>query len=238
MSLSSVSRSPIWTQLQQFQSGKTKLQKEDLQQLTQQTTQNQAQGTSPFDSLLDAFDEIDKNQDGISIDELKSYVAENGMPEGQQNASPSGSPLSIMVELKLQPMGESGKKPESISKEQLIEIQDQMESQGIEVPEELSQLISNFDSLDTNQDSKLSTDEMMASSEQKTVSSADSTENKLQELLNQIEKSASKNTEPSSKISNESKDMTIKFMRAINQYANISSLSSQESNMPAFDMAA
>ncbi|MBU1106023.1 MAG: hypothetical protein KKB51_05085 [Candidatus Riflebacteria bacterium] len=241
MGISSVSGSSIWTQMQQFQSGKTNLQKEDLQQLTQQTQQttpNQSQGTSPLDSLLAAFDKIDKNQDGISIDELKSFIAENGMPGNSQKTPPSGPPPSIMVELKLQPMGGADKKTESISKEQLVEIQNQMESQGIEVPEKLSQMISNFDSLDANQDSKLSADEMMATNEQKTEGSANGLENKLQELLKQIQKYTSDDAQPSSRSASENKDMTIKFMRAINQYTNISSSSSQESNVPAFDMAA
>lgn len=246
MSISSVSGNSAWTQIQQFQSGKTKLQKEDLQQLQQQTAPDQTQGASPFDELLAAFDEIDTNQDGISIDELQSYAAENGMAEGGRKAPPSGPPPSMMGELGQKPPqggpggpGGPGGMPESVSKEELMAIQSDMESQGMEVPEKLSELISNFDSLDTDQDGKVSIEEMMAGEEQEAESSETaSVESQKLDFLKLIEKYASEDEESATTNTDESKDLAIKFMRAINQYSNFASYSSQNSGSSMFELAA
>lgn len=230
MSISSVSGNSVWTQMQQFKAGKSKLQKEDLQQLQQQAGQTQSQGASPFDSLLEAFDEIDKDQNGISIDELKSYASETGMPQGGQGMPPKGPPPgpppSMMGELGA---GQRpGSMPESVTRDELLEIQSQMESQGMDVPEQLSQMISNFDSLDTDQDGKVSIDEMMAAREKETADQSKSVDEQKLEFLKLIEKYASEDSAAStSDTADTGKDMAIRFMRAINQYTSFASYSRQ-----------
>ena len=239
MSISSVSGNSVWTQMQQFRSGKVNLQKTDLQAMQQGTTQakEQTQSTNPFDTLLAAFDEIDTNQDGISIDELKSYASENGMPEGgpQQGGKPAGPPPgpppSMASELGQSAMGGAGGMPESVSKDDLLQIQSDMESEGIEVPEQLSDMISNFESLDTDQDGKVSIDEMMAAQEKEETASTstDGSESQKLDFLKLIEEYANEYSEESSSdvASDAGNDMAIKFMRAMNQYANFASYSNQ-----------
>lgn len=245
MSISSISGNSTWTQIQQFQAGKTKLQKEDLQKMQEQVaaTQTQSQSASPFEALLGAFDEIDKDQDGISIDELKSYASETAGTEGTERRPPKGPPPgpppSMAGELgQSQAMGKSGGMPESVSKDELLEIQAQMESQGMEVPEKLSDLIAKFDSLDTDQDGKVSIEEMMAGEEsesQTSQNSESSVESQKLDFLKLIEKYASEDSADTKATTDNSKDMAIKFMRAINQYSNFASYSKQTDASSMFE---
>ncbi len=254
MSVSSVSGNSVWAQMQQFRSGKTNLQKTDLQQMQQQAaqtqSQNQTQSASPFDSLLALFDEIDQNQDGISIDELKSFAAENGMQKGGPGGSgkpagpPPGPPLSMMFELGPTSRGGGGEMPESVSKEELLEIQSQMEAEGMEVPKQLSKMIENFESLDSDQDGKVSIDEMMAAQEQESATRTDDASAQKLDLLKLIEQYANEYSSESSASSasddssDASKDMAIKFMRAINQYSSFASYSNQSSASSLFEIDA
>ena len=226
MSISSVSVNSMFAQMQQFKSGKTNLQKADLQKMQEQVGQTQTQGASPFDALLENFDKIDTNQDGISIDELKSFAKENGMPErAQKLPRPSGPPPSMMSELG--PMAKE--KPESVSKEDLLKLQSQLESQGTEVPSQLSQLIANFDSLDTNQDGKVSIEEAMATQKDASKNVKSSTENNTLDFLKLLEKYSNESSASSipEKTKDDSKDMAIQFMRAMKQYGNFSSYSNR-----------
>ena len=249
MSVSSISGNSVWTQMQQFKAGKVNLQKSDLEKIQQQATQEQSQTRSgqsanPFDALLAAFDEIDQDQNGISIDELKSYASENGMTAGgagkggRPEGPPPGPPPSMMSELG-QANGAGGP-PESVSKDELLEIQSQMEAEGMEVPEQLSQMISNFDSLDTNQDGKVSIDEMMASQESTSTSETDAADGKKLDLLKLIEQYAQEySAETSSDTSSEgSQDMAIRFMRAMNEYSRFTANSAQNMNSSLFEIDA
>lgn len=247
MSISSVSGNSLWTQMQQFKSGQIKLQKEDLQQMQQQVEQTQTQSASPFGSLLEAFDQIDQNQDGISIDELESYASENGMPEGGDRppqGPPPGPPPSMMGELRSQQSGGPGKMQKGVSKDELLDIQSQMENQGMEVPDKLSQLISNFDSLDTDQDGTVSIDEMLAAQETESESAISDSENSLEaqklDFLELIKKYASENSAESSSESTAetNKEMTIKFMQAINQYTSFASYTKQFDTSSLFEINA
>lgn len=246
MSVSGVSGNSMWTQMQQFRSGKTNLQKSDLEQMQQTApAQSQTQAVSPFDVLLEAFDDIDQNQDGISIDELKSYASENGMPEGgsagggRPAGPPSGPPPSMAGELGPRPGGPGGM-PEGVTKDELLEIQSQMEAEGMEVPEQISQMITDFDSLDTNQDGKVSIDEMLAAQEDESATSATKVETQKQDFLKLIEKYASEYSAESAsdESSDESKDLAIKFMRAINQYSSFASYSKQDQASSLFEISA
>lgn len=249
MSVSSISGNSVWTQMQQFKAGKVNLQKSDLEKIQQQAAQEQSQTQSsqsanPFDALLAAFDEIDQDQNGISIDELKSYASENGMTAGgpgqggRPEGPPPGPPPSMMSELG-QTQG-AGRPPESVSKDELLEIQSQMEAEGMEVPEQLSQMISNFDSLDTNQDGKVSIDEMMASQESTSTSETDAADGKKLDLLKLIEQYAQEySAETSSDTSSEgSQDMAIRFMRAMNEYSRFTANSAQNMNSSLFEIDA
>lgn len=249
MSVSSISGNSVWTQMQQFKAGKVNLQKSDLEKIQQQAAQEQSQTQSsqsanPFDALLAAFDEIDQDQNGISIDELKSYASENGMTAGgpgqggRPEGPPPGPPPSMMSELG-QANGAGGP-PESVSKDELLEIQSQMEAEGMEVPEQLSQMISNFDSLDTNQDGKVSIDEMMASQESTSTSETDAADGKKLDLLKLIEQYAQEySAETSSDTSSEgSQDMAIRFMRAMNEYSRFTANSAQNMNSSLFEIDA
>ena len=253
MSVSSISGNSVWTQMQQFKAGKVNLQKSDLEKIQQQAAQEQSQTQSsqsanPFDALLAAFDEIDQDQNGISIDELKSYASENGMtaggpgqggrPEGPPLGPPPGPPPSMMSELG-QANGAGGP-PESVSKDELLEIQSQMEAEGMEVPEQLSQMISNFDSLDTNQDGKVSIEEMMASQETEGTSETDAADGKKLDLLKLIEQYAQEySAETSSDSSSDvSQDMAIRFMRAMNEYSRFTANSAQNMNSSLFEIDA
>lgn len=249
MSVSSISGNSVWTQMQQFKAGKVNLQKSDLEKIQQQAAQEQSQtqtsqAANPFDALLAAFDEIDQDQNGISIDELKSYASENGMTAGgpgqggRPEGPPPGPPPSMMSELG-QANG-AGVPPESVSKDELLEIQSQMEAEGMEVPEQLSQMISNFDSLDTNQDGKVSIDEMMASQESTSTSETDAADGKKLDLLKLIEQYAQEySAETSSDTSSEgSQDMAIRFMRAMNEYSRFTANSAQNMNSSLFEIDA
>jgi len=245
MSVSGISGNSVWTQIQQFKAGKVNLQKSDLEKIQQQAAQEQSQTQSgqaanPFDTLLAAFDEIDQDQNGISIDELKSYASENGMTAGGpgQGGRPEGPPPSMMSELG-QANGAGGS-PESVSKDELLEIQSQMEAEGMEVPEQLSQMISNFDSLDTNQDGKVSIDEMMASQESSSTSETDVADGKKLDLLKLIEQYAQEySAETSSDSSSDvSQDMAIRFMRAMNEYSRFTASSAQNMNSSLFEIDA
>lgn len=249
MSIGSISGNSIWTQMQQFKSGKVNLQKADLEQMQQQATQagSQTQATNPFDSLLAAFDEIDTNQDGISVDELKSYAKENGMAEGgpgrgsRPEGPPPGPPLSMVIELGGSSQeGGPGGMPESVSKEELLDIQSQMEAEGIEVPEQLSQMIENFDALDTDGDGKISVEEMMAAQkteESEATANAGANESQKLDFLKLIEKYGNElSEETSSKSSSDaSQDMAIKFMRAINQYSSFASYQGKDMSSSLFE---
>jgi len=235
--------------MQQFQTGKAKLQKADLEQMLQQTTgtqsQSQTQKANPFDSMLSAFDEIDKNQDGISIDELESYASENGMVQGtgRPPGPPPGPPPSMMSELGPK-QGGAGKMSESVSKEELLNIKTQMESESMDVPEQLSNMISNFDSLDTNQDGKVSIDEMLAAQEDTSSEKTDTVGAQKLDFLKLIEKyaneySAESTSESTSDTSSDaSKDLAIKFMHAMKQYNNFSSYSNQDMTSSLFKLDA
>jgi len=117
-----------------------------------------------------------------------------------------------------------------------------MEAEGMEVPEQLSQMISNFDSLDTNQDGKVSIDEMMASQETKGTSETDAADGKKLDLLKLIEQYAQEySTETSSSSDSSSdagQDMAIRFMRAMNEYSRFTASSAQNMNSSLFEIDA
>lgn len=175
MSIGSVSSlNSFRTQMHQFQTGQKNLQKSDLETMQAQKSEAQSQGVDPFAAILEAFDEIDQNQDGISIDELQTYAEERGIDVEKQR--PIGPPPSMAMELGgaqgTPPQGgrppgpppgpPPGEGASGITMEELAGIQSELEEQGMEVPDELASLISAFDSLDTNQDGEVTLQEMMA----------------------------------------------------------------------------
>ncbi|MEW6711822.1 MAG: hypothetical protein AB1403_18510, partial [Candidatus Riflebacteria bacterium] len=78
MSTGSVSNfNSLRTQMHQFQAGKKNLQKSDLEAMQAGMKNAPSGAADPFAAILDAYDQIDKNQDGISFDELQGYAEEN-----------------------------------------------------------------------------------------------------------------------------------------------------------------
>lgn len=251
MSIGNVSSSSIWPQMQQFSSGKTKLQKADLEVMQQETTQSQskAQAANPFGALLEMFDEIDQDKDGISIDELKNFVAKNSKAEPEKSM---GVPPSMTLELRFvntaNGSGQQTGETDGITKDQLLEVKKQMEAQGMKVPSQLNQMISDFATFDANQDGKVGLEELMNAQKETESAKTDDPQANKQQLLETIKKfadSLSKNansvsasgsttTEPPTA----DQDMAIKFMRALKQYSNFSTNVSQDSLDPSLKIAA
>lgn len=220
------------TQMQQFRSGEKNLQKADLEQIQSQMGSSPTTGAANlFSSALESFDQIDQNKDGISADELKAFTEENGIEIPRK---PSGPPPSMMMELGGAMGGKKGPPPppQSMSKDDLLEIQSQMEQQGVEVPDELSSLISSFDTLDTNQDGEISIDELLSSQKssediKSTEKDENGDENGIAELLQRFADKGK--TED---------DVSTKFLRAISQYANFSSNTSSNLSSSLFELSA
>lgn len=261
MSIGSVSSyNSFRTQMRQFQTGQKNLQKTDLETIQAQKSESQSQGVDPFAAILEAFDEIDQNQDGISIDELQSYAEEKGVDVARQR--PMGPPPSMAMELGgarqgrngppqgVPPQGAppSGPPPgegsSGITMEELTGIQSELEEQGLEVPDELASLISAFNSLDTNQDGEVTLEEMMAA-----ISSADSAE-KTDSIAEASE------TQNSGKSNEETEEqslyerlnavdgrpgdgggMAMRLMHAIAEYSQFSDAGSSTSLSSGFDWA-
>ena len=65
--------------MQSFKEGTSNISKDDL---TAMQTDMESKGiTTPEDlkAIIEAYDQIDANQDGMSFDELSSYASENGI---------------------------------------------------------------------------------------------------------------------------------------------------------------
>jgi Ca2+-binding EF-hand superfamily protein len=140
--ISSSNLSLMQQQIQSFRSGKTNIQKEDLEKLQSQTGGVQNSGTDPFSALLENFDQIDTNGDGISFEELTGH-----------RPPPDGPGKEIFEKMK------SG---QGVSREELEAALSDMKSGGKKVSGKFSEMLSSFDSLDTNKDGQVTKEEMMA----------------------------------------------------------------------------
>lgn len=177
--------STIRDQMQSFQQGKTNLQKSDLSQIQSKLDgAGHSLEAAGIGELVDSFGKIDQNGDGMSAQELQSYVKgkegaapaspQTQAPDASSQASPfqgmrgGGRPLSISIELEMSgprrmPQGGQGESGGSggISKEDLEALKQKLEESGMEVPQGLEDLLSSFDETDGNSDGKLDLKELL-----------------------------------------------------------------------------
>ncbi len=134
-------------QVQGFKSGKQNIQKEDLEKIQCEIGAGQSQIGDMFTRMLESFDEIDTNGDGISIDKLKSFTGQNEV----HNPKESGIKLFSLFQ---------DDESSGVTKEELQDLTASMESSGMNIPGKLQHIIASFDSFDTNSDGTLSKSEM------------------------------------------------------------------------------
>ena len=151
--------SALTDQLQAFQQGNANLQKSDL-------TRFQSQ----LGDLVESFDTIDKNQDGISSQELQAFgQSQNQAPGASPAPAPSepspvqgvrgaGRPLSIAIELEIRNPSRGAKRgqgAEGLSADEMQSLKDQLGSNGGQVLQALSDLLGAVDGADGKRDGKL-----------------------------------------------------------------------------------
>ncbi|HEY9070265.1 MAG TPA: EF-hand domain-containing protein [Candidatus Ozemobacteraceae bacterium] len=194
MSISGIQSSGIDSlrdRFQQFQAGRTNLQKTDLAELKDRLAAKGDPAASGVDSLIQAFDKIDANRDGISADELESFAGSGNSAGGAK----SGAAPAKSITINISPLvldggagesaatgtggsgvqsagsgagtpaaqnGEEGKASSGVTMGLLVNIKVQMQNSGQQVPSEISDAISSFGSLDQDQDGKISLDELMS----------------------------------------------------------------------------
>ncbi|RCK79644.1 MAG: hypothetical protein OZSIB_4116 [Candidatus Ozemobacter sibiricus] len=161
--------------IQAFKQGTGTLQKADLVDLKTGVEAVAPQAGRPLQAILDAFDRIDQNQDGISAQELAQFAgakappARPGPADGPPPRGVGGGGLPVMVVMMSQggasptvatgtPQG--GGEPKAVSKEDLLNLKDLLEKAGLNVPEELQTLIDSFDRLDADRSGTLSLPEV------------------------------------------------------------------------------
>jgi Ca2+-binding EF-hand superfamily protein len=102
--------------------------------------------TDPIQMLLDSYDEVDVNGDGISLDELQSYAETLSLNASATIEKPAGPPPE----------------PKDLTVDDLTEMISGITSKTGQAPSELQTMLDSFDSVDTNQDGKISPDEFEA----------------------------------------------------------------------------
>jgi Ca2+-binding EF-hand superfamily protein len=177
MALSGISGfNPMMEQFKAFQAGQANIQKADLQALKGSLGAGNSRAARGIDSLLESFDQIDINKDGISFQELLNSAQVEGAPRVTRD------PGSGKVEEKAcEVCRECGKcghgagmraegagrlrgghpglmNPEDlppVSKQDFLAYQDKLQKEGKEVPPELTLLIQSFEAMDADQDGRV-----------------------------------------------------------------------------------
>lgn len=111
-----------------LEGGKTNISKDDLSNIKNSIT-------SEFDDLINSFDTVDLNGDGLSMSELQSYTGfsmNKGLGHGQ---------------------------PPDLSKDEMTAMRDKIASETGEVPTAIDQVLEHFDEVDTDQDGAVSREE-------------------------------------------------------------------------------
>lgn len=139
-------------QMQNFKTGKSNIQKEEIEQVQSQMGDVQSPISDMFSSLLESFDEVDANGDGLSFEELTEFAKTQGSEGSDRQKRPQGAG------------GPSGK--EGVSLTESEDVQSETASSGPPSPPASEDTTSTFDSLDTNQDGKVSMSEIMANIQQ------------------------------------------------------------------------
>ncbi len=192
MSISAIGGSPQTTlqeRIQAFKQGEGTLQKADLADLKNGVEAVAPKAGTPIQAILDAFDRIDQNKDGISAQELAEFAGANAPPSrpgraggppprgvggGGVNGGMGGLPVMVVM----MPQGgapsaasaggaQGNGDPKAVSKEDLMNLKNLLEKAGLKVPEELQNLIDSFDKLDADQSGTLSLSEVRESMKDK-----------------------------------------------------------------------
>lgn len=158
--IGSAGLSLVSQQMQNFKTGKANIQKEELEKLQSQMGGVQKQTSNMFSSLLESFEEVDVNGDGLSFEELKEFGKTQGnegnsRPKHPRSSGGDGSELFEKLEA-----------GDSISLSELEGVQQEMKAGGQKPPRAIEDMISSFDALDTNQDGEVSMSEIMANMQQ------------------------------------------------------------------------
>lgn len=82
MGIQSSGMNSIHQMMQDFRAGNTNLSKEDLAAIQEDMKAHGMEVPEDHSTLIDSFDEIDQNGDGISLDEMQSYGQSIGMTFG------------------------------------------------------------------------------------------------------------------------------------------------------------
>ena len=134
--------------LKAFQSGQANIQKSDLQAVEDKLKSTDPTKAAKIDQLIQSFDKIDTNGDGISAQEFSTYQKSQGA-----TARPAGGHHHHHG-------GGKGAKP--VTKDDLVSLQNQIQSDGGTAPDGLSTLINSFDQADTDKDGAISATEFQA----------------------------------------------------------------------------
>ncbi|NLI77985.1 MAG: hypothetical protein GX442_16295 [Candidatus Riflebacteria bacterium] len=166
-SIGSSVQTSLQERIQSFKEGQGTLQKTDLADLKSQVETVSSKAGKPIQEIIDAFDTIDQNDDGISAQELADFAGPDGAARGRP-PRPEGPPpggigggglnggmggMPVMVVMMPQGGGGqaasgAGEQSPSISKEDLSQLKNLLEKAGIEVPDELQKLLDSFDEID------------------------------------------------------------------------------------------
>lgn len=155
MSIGSVSSSDIRSlqdRFRQFQSGQTNLQKTDLTKLKDTLSSAGHPAAEDVGSVLQQFDRIDTNKDGMSIGELDAYSKSQGAQKSERKSESSRS-----ITINISPVFLDGAQPSASNNASAGQ-----GSQGAQESSGMSELESLLKSLDSNKDGKISLEELMS----------------------------------------------------------------------------
>lgn len=149
MSIGGISGSGVSSlsdRFQQFQSGQANLQKKDLTELKDKLSSAGHPAAEDVDTVLQKFDRIDTNRDGMSVDELDAWSENQGSEESARQSRPSRS-----ITINISPIVLDGAQPPAAGGAGAAQ-----GSSG------MSDLESLLQSLDTNKDGQISLEELMS----------------------------------------------------------------------------
>lgn len=132
----SPSVSALRQQMQAFRKGKANISKDDLSSF-ESVLKAKGADTAKIDNLINNYDKIDLNGDGISASELQTYKKTTGQASSDSDGKDSG-----------------------LTKDSPQKMIDNITANGMVVPSGMKTMLANFDAVDTTKDGSISHDEM------------------------------------------------------------------------------
>lgn len=134
------------SRFQQFQKGESTLSKDDLSQIASQSKGTKENATDPLQTLISNFESIDLNGDGMSLEELQTYVESNDL-----NLAAAGKAAHRH--------GGPPPEPKNLTEEDLSNMIEEIALKNGQAPEDLQALLDSFDTADADQDGTINQDE-------------------------------------------------------------------------------